>query len=210
MSSCCGGDLGVDNALNSAGVRDVARVEELQRAGHTRKTVRCVTCVSVPDIHCGACISAIERGLNGLDGIVSARVNLSLKRLTVILDNAERSPGFVLSRLDQLGYDAAPVDLGDLGNAEQKRKSDRLLKALAVAGFAAGNIMLLSVSVWSGASGATRDLFPSDLRPDRHSGRRLFRPGLLPVGLPGAGRTAAQHGCADLARGHPCTLHERL
>jgi len=159
MSSCCGGDLGVDNALNSAGIRDVARVEELQRAGHPEEdgTVRYV--VSVPDVHCGACISAIERGLNGLDGIVSARVNLSLKRLTVILDSADRSPGFVLSRLDRLGYKAAPVDLGDLGNAEQKRKSDRLLKALAVAGFAAGNIMLLSVSVWSGASGATRDLF---------------------------------------------------
>ena len=34
-----------------------------------------------------------------------------------------------------------------------------LLRGLAVAGFAAGNIMLLSVSVWSGAEGATRDLF---------------------------------------------------
>ena len=157
MSSCCGGDLGVDNALNSVGIRDVARVEELQRAGHLEEdgTVRYV--ISVPDVHCGACISAIERGLNGLDGVVSARVNLSLKRLTVILDNADRSPAFVLWRLDSLGYKAAPVDLGDLGNAEQKRKSDRLLKALA--GFAAGNIMLLSVSVWSGASGATRDLF---------------------------------------------------
>ena len=34
-----------------------------------------------------------------------------------------------------------------------------LLRGLAVSGFAAGNIMLLSVSVWSGAEGATRDLF---------------------------------------------------
>jgi Cu2+-exporting ATPase len=34
-----------------------------------------------------------------------------------------------------------------------------LLRSLAVAGFAASNIMLLSVSVWSGAEAATRDLF---------------------------------------------------
>ncbi|QKV17500.1 heavy metal translocating P-type ATPase [Oricola thermophila] len=157
--SCCGGDLGVDNALASAGVGDFTRVEELQRAGHIENdgTVRYV--LSVPEVHCGACISAIERGLNGLEGVVSARVNLSLKRLTVILDSEDRSPGFVLQTLDRLGYRAMPVDLGELGDVEHKRQSERLLRALAVAGFAAGNIMLLSVSVWSGATGATRDLF---------------------------------------------------
>jgi P-type Cu2+ transporter len=157
--TCCGGDLGVENAIGQTGVRDFARVEELYRAGHAEAdgTVRYV--LSVPDIHCGACISAIERGLSGLEGVVSARVNLSLKRVTVILDGPERSPAFVLARLDALGYPAMPVDLGDLGDAGQKRQAESLLKALAVAGFAAGNIMLLSVSVWSGAEGATRDLF---------------------------------------------------
>src|SRR5206468_12751546 len=34
-----------------------------------------------------------------------------------------------------------------------------LIRALAVAGFAASNIMLLSVSIWAGAEAETRDLF---------------------------------------------------
>ena len=34
-----------------------------------------------------------------------------------------------------------------------------MLRAVAVSGFAMMNIMLLSVSVWSGATGVTRDLF---------------------------------------------------
>ena len=38
---------------------------------------------SLPSIHCAACIGKIERGLSGVDGVRTARVNLSLKRLTI-------------------------------------------------------------------------------------------------------------------------------
>ncbi|TCD14935.1 heavy metal translocating P-type ATPase [Oricola cellulosilytica] len=156
---CCGADIAVDGVVDAASTGDFARIEEVLRSGHREDDGSVRYVLSAPDIHCGQCISAIERGLSGLEGVVSARVNLSLKRVTVILDNAERTPAEVLRTLDTLGYRATPVDFGDLEDSPQARQTSRLLKSMAVAGFAAGNIMLLSVSVWSGAEGATRDLF---------------------------------------------------
>ncbi len=109
---------------------------------------------SVPSIHCGNCISTIERALNALPG-VHARVNLTLKRVSVTGGALDE----IIATLDGLGHPATPIDPGDLSALTADDESTRLLKALAVAGFAAANIMLLSVSVWSGASGPTRDLF---------------------------------------------------
>ncbi len=54
---------------------------------------------------------------------------------------------------------ARPFDPRETGLTKDDREGGRLLKALAVSGFAASNVMLLSVSVWSGAEDATRDLF---------------------------------------------------
>jgi Cu2+-exporting ATPase len=47
----------------------------------------------------------------------------------------------------------------DGGADDTDKVLPELLRALGVAGFAAANIMLLSVSVWSGADAATRDIF---------------------------------------------------
>ena len=109
--------------------------------------------LAVPAVHCGACIQTIEHALSALPGVTAARVNLSTKRVTV----RWRGPmPKIIDTLVRLGYaphlfdDAEPGKDGTLGE---------LLRAVAVAGFAASNIMLLSVSVWSGAEGATRDLF---------------------------------------------------
>lgn len=134
-----------------------ARREALRHAGRALPDGRVQLVLSVPTIKCGACISAIERGLAQLDG-VEARVNMTLKRVSVILP-ASYDPLQIVQHLDTLGYPASPVDIGDLSTMETDRESRRLLLALAVAGFAAANVMLLSVSVWSGADGATRDLF---------------------------------------------------
>lgn len=111
--------------------------------------------VSLPTIHCAACIGKIERGLHTLTGIQDARVNLSLKRLSII---GQPDPDSVLSTLQTLGFEAHVLDENALGQNTDS-VANGLLRRLAVAGFAMMNVMLLSVAIWSGAANATRDLF---------------------------------------------------
>nr|WP_295469276.1 heavy metal translocating P-type ATPase [Mesorhizobium sp.] len=112
------------------------------------------TDLSVPGAHCGACIVAIEDALGTLPGMTAARLNLTSKRVAA----RWRSDGAVPPMIDALrraGYEAALAD-ADRGSDPEM---GRLLRATAVAGFAAMNIMLLSVSIWSGAEAGTRHAF---------------------------------------------------
>ena len=110
--------------------------------------------LSVPAVHCAACIRTIEGALRKIEGVEQARVNLSTRRVSVKWRGNEVPP--LVEALEQAGYQA------NLFDAEEDRRDpelDRQVRALAVAGFAAMNIMLLSVSVWSGASPETRLAF---------------------------------------------------
>jgi Cu2+-exporting ATPase len=97
----------------------------------------------------------IEKGLAKLPGVSEARVNLSSKRVTVRWRD-EGVPPPLVETLHSLGFEA---HLTDAKGGAKDRTLSELIRALAVAGFAAGNIMMLSVSIWTGADPATRDLF---------------------------------------------------
>ena len=114
--------------------------------------------LSVPDAHCAMCISAVENDLQKMPGVKSARLNLTLRRVSVDAD-AGVTAAQVSERLARLGYTAFELDPGTLSTTETDRQGRDLLMRLGVAGFSMMNIMLLSVAVWSGATDATRDLF---------------------------------------------------
>lgn len=109
---------------------------------------------SVPTIHCAGCIARIEKNVGSLAGVRSARVNLSQKRLLVDADGGLQDQ--ILDRLAGLGYEAYPLDRAVLEKGKDP-EARALLVRLAVAGFAMMNVMLLSVSIWSGAEGETRN-----------------------------------------------------
>ncbi|EAQ29084.1 E1-E2 type cation ATPase [Erythrobacter sp. NAP1] len=111
---------------------------------------------TVPGMRCAGCIAKIERELPKTDGIVAARVNFSSKRVAIEHDPAIGEDALTDALL-KLGFEARPIDENPLGTEAAERK--QLTRALGVAGFGMMNVMLLSVSIWSGAEGFTRELF---------------------------------------------------
>jgi Cu2+-exporting ATPase len=154
MTSCC--TIGIAPSIEAdENGREAALCEEMLLASRqVGEQIRQID-LSVPDIHCGACIHGIETRLGGLPGVVAVRANLTTRRVAIRW-RADSRPPPVIETLEALGYRAHIFDGGD---DEKDAGLSRLVLALAVAGFAAGNIMLLSISIWSGADPRTRDLF---------------------------------------------------
>jgi len=112
--------------------------------------------LAVPDIHCAGCINTIEKALLAEPDVDHARVNLTTKRVRVRWKTDKDTPDLI-HIMEQAGFSALIPDPGllETGNDELRKH----ILALAVAGFAAGNVMMLSLSVWSGADQHTRHLF---------------------------------------------------
>lgn len=118
--------------------------------------------VLVSGVHCAGCIQKIESRLAKEQDITKARLNFSTGRLSIGWQGSkERADDFV-ALVEGLGYGVKPYDPRTEAD-ETLRQEKFLLLCLGVAGFAMGNIMLISVGVWSADSAAmgmaTRELF---------------------------------------------------
>ena len=135
------------------------------------------TLLAVPGAHCAGCIRKVEDGLAKVPGVIAARLNMTTKQLSVEHEPTLRLPD-ITAALARIGFEAQ-VLTGEAAKSQGRDTRD-LLRCTAVAGFASMNVMLLSVSVWSGAEGATRDFFhllsgAIAIPTVAYSGRPFFR-----------------------------------
>ena len=118
--------------------------------------------LAVEGISCGACIARIESAVKRLPGVTEARLNFTNRRLHVTWADGAIAPAQILQTLEDAGYHGYPF-APLRAEEEEAAEARRLTFCLAVAGFAAMNVMLLSVSVWSGNASditpETRDFF---------------------------------------------------
>ena len=116
----------------------------------------------VETIDCAACLPEIEGAVAKVAESAEARVNLTTRRLQISWRPDVVALEALLQPVLALGHRLAPFDPATR-DAAIDRERRLLVRALAVAGFAAGNVMLLSVAVWSGLGddmgSGTRTLF---------------------------------------------------
>jgi Cu2+-exporting ATPase len=120
---------------------------------------RCGLELAVEGLSCGACVWLIEEVLARDPATQKARVNLTTRRLQLEFEGGAEVAARLSASVERLGYRLVPFDscLAPKRDEEQRR----LLRALAVAGFAAGNVMLLALASWVGGAAmgpATRGL----------------------------------------------------
>lgn len=116
----------------------------------------------VDGMHCPSCVAIIESALRNHTEIRSARLNLSTRRLNILWQGKAELGEHWMSLINTMGYRAMPFD-PDTAETAEKKDEKFLLRCLAVAGFASGNLMLFSVPLWSSDSiemgAATRTMF---------------------------------------------------
>jgi Cu2+-exporting ATPase len=128
-------------------------------------------------IHCSACVWLIENLPRVAHGVTEARLDAARSVLRVVWDPSELPLSGVARALDRLGYPPHPA-IADRERAETVRDRSLLMR-IGVAGFAAGNVMLMAFALYSGAFSGMDAEFAA-----------LFRWGSFALALPSVGYCA--------------------
>jgi P-type Cu+ transporter len=128
-------------ALDQPEVR--RRVVDFTNGKVTRVTFR------APAMHCAACVWLLENLYRLIPGVGRSEVNFPRKEVTIFIEDADVKLSAVAEQLARLGY-PPELKLDRLSGLADPTGHRRLLLQLGIAGFAFGNVMLLSFPAYLG------------------------------------------------------------
>ena len=109
-------------------------------------------------VHCVACLWLVEKIPQLLKGVQSAQLTLGKNTATFLVDDTLKLSELAQLLLD-LGYRPHLVENSDQATRLQTKEDRKLLIQLGLAAGIAGNIMIFSVSLYTGASGHLAEYF---------------------------------------------------
>ncbi|MEM7008417.1 MAG: heavy metal translocating P-type ATPase metal-binding domain-containing protein [Thermodesulfobacteriota bacterium] len=112
----------------------------------------------IEGIHCGACLWLIEKIPDYMNDVESVSLNMSTNIATVNFKENQKFSGFP-EIVKRFGYKAHPINVDEQANELREKDNRRALVRISVAAVCAGNIMLLSAAIYSGARGVFEEYF---------------------------------------------------
>ena len=107
-------------------------------------------------IACPACAWLIECYLHKLPGVQDVAVNYANRRARVRFDPARLKPSALIGAVRQLGYQAWPYEVRHRQGVKQRERRT-LLKQLGVAGVLGMQVMMITLSLYSGGGDLTHE-----------------------------------------------------
>ncbi len=108
--------------------------------------------LAVEGMHCASCALNVEKTVSALSGIISANVNATSGRASIIWSSDETKPSIWMGAINKSGYNALPA--ADALMRNDRRKGKRLmLWRLLVAGFCMLQVMMYTMPTYYASPG---------------------------------------------------------
>ncbi|MCB9224766.1 MAG: heavy metal translocating P-type ATPase metal-binding domain-containing protein [Crocinitomicaceae bacterium] len=112
--------------------------------------------LSLPQIHCSSCLWLLERLHKLNPGVISSQVNFVDKEAEITFKDQEVSLKQLAELLSAIGY-PPDISLSAYDEEKTKKRNNRLIIQIGIAGFCFGNIMLLSFPEYLGIDESFKD-----------------------------------------------------